>query len=270
MIKGRFRSVARTRLIDEARELARLGTKEIVLIAQDTAGYGVDLYGKPMIVDLVSDLSGIEGVRWIRLMYAHPKSLSEDLVREIGRNPRVCKYLDMPIQHISDRLLRLMNRHVSRRRIELLVRMLRSVPGMTLRTTVIAGFPTETAAEFRELHSFLEKGYFDWFGVFPYCREKGTPAADLAQNSAAEIRRRCKALASLQRGIIREKNRLRLNNVYMTLVHRHNGGYIGHTEFSAPQTDGSVHIQGTNVRIGDFCDIRIRRTKGSELYGDIA
>lgn len=263
LIKGAFKSSNFDDLIDEARALAEIGAKELLVIAQDTAQYGLDLYNKKMIVPLIKEISKIRGIEWIRLLYTHPKSLTDELIAEIKNNPKVCKYLDIPIQHINDRILSLMNRHITKKQI---LKLIKKLKGITLRTTIIAGFPTETEAEFNELYDFLQKGYFDWFGVFKYYREKDAPAGLLNQLPNDVINKRFDKLIKLQQRLIKSKNQRRLYKLCRVLVHQKNKYFIGHTDFSAPDIDGQVIIKRNDVQLGRFYLLKITGMKGADLY----
>ncbi len=264
-IKGEYRSLDMEFLVNEGNALAELGFKELILIAQDTARYGMDLYGKPMLVPLLKKLSKIKKIRWLRILYAHPRYITGELIKEIKTNEKICKYLDMPIQHINDRLLSLMNRNISKCQI---IDILNQLKGITLRTTVMVGFPTETANAFAELYNFLDKGYFDWFGVFRYHREPGTPAASLKSVPADESRKRLSKILQLQRTLIRRKNTQRINKYYSVLIHKKNFHFIGHAEFSAPEIDGQIIVKKKALRIGEFYDLRINRIEGADLYAE--
>jgi len=263
LIKGEFKSSNFDDLVNEAEAMAELGIKELVLIAQDIAHYGLDLYNKKMIVPLIKRLSRVKGIEWIRLLYTHPKSIDDGLISEIKNNPRVCKYLDMPLQHINNRILELMNRHITK---EEILRLIKKLKGITLRTTVIAGFPTETDKEFDELYDFLKQGHFDWFGVFKYYREKNTPAGLLKQLPPNVVNNRFDKLIKLQQKLIKNKNQKRVNKFFKILVHQKNKYFIGHTEFSAPDIDGQIIIKRNDVKLGEFCFLKITRTKGVDLY----
>ncbi len=268
-IKGAYRSKPLGELEQEARELSKLGAKEVILIAQDTARYGTDIYGESRTHELMRRLSCIEEISWIRLLYAHPKSVTDELLNEITTNAKVCKYLDMPIQHSNDRLLRLMNRGVTRKRIEQIASYLKKIKAISLRTTIIAGLPTETEIEFKELMSFLGQGFFDWLGVFPYCREPGTPAARMKQVPESTIKERYEQLLELQERLMRQRNQGRIGEIYRTLVHGDNGMYRGHTEFSAPEIDGEIVITQTSMKLGHFYDLKITKTQGCDLFAEI-
>ncbi len=262
-IKGEFKSFRYEDLINEAEALATLGIKELILIAQDTAKYGMDIYGRPMLAPLLKGLSKIKGIEWLRILYAHPRSITSALIAEIKNNPKVCKYLDMPVQHINDRILALMNRGVTKKDI---IDIIKKLKGITLRTTIMVGFPTETEEEFNELYDFLKKGYFDWFGAFRYFQEPKTDAAFFKPLSQKIVNQRFKKILNLQQSLIDKKNRLRLNKSYKILIHHRGRDIIGHTEFSAPEIDGQVIINSRRIIPGQFCFLRINKIKGADLY----
>jgi len=263
LIKGEFKSSNFDDIVNEAEAMAELGIKELILIAQDTARYGLDLYNKKMIVPLIKRLSRVKGIEWIRLLYTHPKSIDDGLISEIKNNPRVCKYLDMPLQHINNRILELMNRHITK---EEIIRLIKKLKGISLRTTVIAGFPTETDEEFDELYDFLKQGHFDWFGVFKYYREENTPAELLKQLPPSVVNKRFDKLIKLQQKLIKNKNQKRVNKSFKILVHQKNRYFIGHTEFSAPDIDGQIIIKRNDVKLGEFHFLKITNAKGVDLY----
>ncbi|MGQ9534223.1 MAG: 30S ribosomal protein S12 methylthiotransferase RimO [bacterium] len=262
-IKGEFKSIKYEEILNEARAMAGLGTKELILIAQDTARYGLDLYGKPMLAQLLSALSKIEGIEWLRVLYAHPRSITPDLISEIKNNPKVCKYLDMPVQHINDRILELMNRGITKREI---IEIIKKLKGVVLRTTIMVGFPTETENEFRELYDFIKKGYFDWFGVFRYIQEEKTEAAFFKPLPQRTIDLRLRKILDLQQEIIKKKNLLRLNKYYKILVHYKGRKAIGHTEFCAPEIDSQIIINSRNIESGKMYFRKINKIRGTDLY----
>jgi ribosomal protein S12 methylthiotransferase len=268
-IKGAYRSTPVDKLEQEARELSKLGAKEIILIAQDTARYGTDLSGTSQTHLLMHRLSRVEDISWIRLMYAHPKSITEGILEEIATNTKVCKYLDMPIQHISDRLLNRMNRGVTRKHIEHLLSRLHEIKGISIRTTIIAGLPTENDKEFKELMNFIEQGFFDWLGVFPYCQEPGTPAARMEQVPEPAINERYEQLLSLQSRLIHQRNTGRIGQMHRALVHGSNDMFCGHAEFSAPDIDGEIMIKHKTVQLGQFYDLKITGANGCDLVGEV-
>ncbi len=268
-IKGEYHSIDLNTLVSETVDLTKLGIKEIILIAQDTTQYGIDLYSRPTLALLIRAISKIPEIQWIRVMYAHPKGMTDDILSEIRSNSKVCKYVDMPIQHINDRVLNLMNRRVSKHDIQVLIARLKNINLISLRTTVIAGFPTETDDEFKELLQFLREVRFDWLGVFPYCLEKGTAAAQLKQLPENTIRERYSRIISLQKQLIDEGNARRIGTVMRTLIHGRNGHYVGHAEFSAPEIDGHIVTNTKNIEMGNFYNMKITHTQGCDLHGTI-
>ncbi|MEO0052025.1 MAG: 30S ribosomal protein S12 methylthiotransferase RimO, partial [candidate division WOR-3 bacterium] len=219
-IRGPFRSRPLSELEDEAQHLAAVGVRELILIAQDTTAYGTDLYGKPSLARLFNRLSRIKEITWLRLMYAHPAHLSEDVIEQFGTNPKLCRYIDLPIQHISDRLLKLMNRHYSRNDVARLLERLKQIPDMCIRTTVITGFPGETRKEFRELVDFIRSAEFDRLAGYVFSPEPGTPAAAMKPPvRPATARHRLKTIMRIQTAISRRKLR-RLANRELIIIAR--------------------------------------------------
>lgn len=262
-IKGEFKSTKYEEILNEAKAMAGLGIKELILIAQDTARYGLDLYGKPMLSQLLSELSKIEGIEWLRILYAHPRSITPDLISEIKNNPKVCKYLDMPIQHINDRILTLMNRGITKKEI---IDIIKKLKGVILRTTIMVGFPAETENEFRELYDFLKKGYFDWFGVFRYIQEEKTEAAFFKPLPQKRINLRFRKILDLQQALIKKKNLQRLNKHYKILVHHNGRRAIGHAEFCAPEIDSQIIINSRDIESGKMYFRKIIKIRGPDLY----
>ena len=267
-IKGEYHSFDFEVLINEAIELSKLGLKEIILIAQDTTRYGLDKSNKPMLVPLIRELSKISEIKWIRIMYAHPKTITEEIVAEISSNKKVCNYIDLPTQHINNRILQLMNRGVDREQITRIITMLKNIKQISLRTTVIVGFPTETEDEFKELMKFLKQVNFDWLGVFPYSCEHNTGAVKLKQLPQRIIDERYNEILALQKITIEKNSARRIGKIYKTLIHSQNGYYIGHTEFGAPDIDGQVISDNKKLKIGQFYDLKIEDTRGADLYAN--
>lgn len=268
-IKGPFRSFDYNKVLQEAYELARLGIKELILIGQDTTRYGCDLYGKPMLQQLLRDLSRIPGIEWLRIMYAHPRSIDDGVLKEIAHNPKVCKYIDIPIQHINDRLLNLMERNTSRGRITSVLERLKSIRNMVIRTTIIVGFPTETRDEFNELMEFVKDGHIDWLGVFPYYNEAGTKAAQLNGLAEELIEERYSIATRIQQQMVTQKNAERKGSVYRVLVHGRAKQFLGHAEFSAPDIDSQVLIARDNLELGEYYQIRITSMDENDLQGEV-
>lgn len=265
-IRGPYKSIDKDALVDEARQLARLGFQEIILIAQDSTRYGIDLYGRAMLPDLIQRISQIPAIRWIRIMYAHPESLNNRILQEIEHNNKVCTYIDLPIQHISTRILKLMNRRMTKKQLITLLHRVKNIKDISMRTTVIAGFPGETDKEFKELITFLEQGMFLWIGVFPYYREPGTPAAARGQVPEDVLQARYHELLALQQRLIARDHSSRINRVYDVLIDRVNKRTIGHTEFAAPEVDAEVIISGDNMHAGRFCRARITGYEAHTLF----
>ncbi|MGD9380752.1 MAG: 30S ribosomal protein S12 methylthiotransferase RimO [candidate division WOR-3 bacterium] len=270
MIKGAFRSFDYNKVIQEAYELAKLGIRELIVIGQDTTRYGYDLYGRPMLKPLLHDLSQIPGIEWLRIMYAHPRSIDDGILDEIARNPKVCKYIDMPIQHINDRILGLMERNTSRDRITKTLARLKKIQNMAIRTTVIVGYPTESDAEFNELMEFVKAGHIDWLGVFPYYREAGTKAAQLAGLTDDVIEERYSIATKTQQQLVAQRNEQRKGNVYKVLIHDRADQFVGHAEFSAPEIDSQVLIENDNLEVGRYYRVRINTLSESDLLGELA
>ena len=265
-IRGDYRSFDFDELIREAFELSKLGAKEIILIAQDTTRYGTDRYNKPMLVPLIREISKLIDIEWIRIMYAHPKTINQEIIDEISHNKKVCKYIDLPIQHINDRILHLMNRGVDRKKIEEILTQLGEIKGISLRTTVITGFPTETEDEFKELFEFLKTANFTWLGIFPYYRESDTKAGKLKPLPKSLAKKRYRQVIMLQKNLIEKNNAKRIGKTYKTLIQSNNGHYIGHTEFDAPEIDGQVITKAKDLDIGRFYCLKIKGMKGADLY----
>ena len=269
-IKGGFRSFDYNKILEEAYELARLGIKEIILIGQDTTRYGFDLSGKPMLQPLLHDLSEIPEIEWLRIMYAHPKTIDERIFKEIEDNPKICKYIDLPIQHINDRILGLMNRGTSRDQVVMSIERLRQIRNMVIRSTIMVGFPSETEDEFNELMEFAQTGCIDWLGVFPFYPETGTIAAECACLPDELIQDRYETATAIQRKLIQHKNHQRIGDVCKVLIHNREKEYIGHAEFTAPEIDSQIMIKNKTLSPGQFYDVRITSASEHDLHGELA
>jgi len=269
-IKGPYRSFGMKELVEEGRSLARLGMRELILIGQDTTRYGTDTHGRPMLKTLLQQLSGIDGIEWIRLMYAHPRTIDDTIINEIDQNGKICKYIDLPIQHVCSRVLNKMNRGTTREHIEKLIKKLRQIRGVSIRTTIIVGFPGESEGEFQELMEFVSKGDFNWLGVFPYHRENGTEAAALEQLPAEKIKERYEKALSVQQHLIEETSHKRIGHRYRVLLHScEDHSFIGHAEFNAPEIDSQIIIQDRGLTLGTFYDCRITNVVGCDLKGEL-
>jgi len=248
-------------LLAEAGSLAAGGVKELVVIAQDTTYYGLDLYGRRRLEELLHRLADLNGVEWIRLMYAYPAQFPNEVLESIARHPRICKYLDIPVQHAADGVLRSMRRGLTSRQLrDLLARIRDRVPGIALRTTIIVGYPAEGEREFEELAQFVADTRFDRLGVFTYSQEEGTTAFPLGDPVAeAEKERRRDTIMEIQQRISQEANRAIIGARRRVLVDRiENDIAVGRTEHDAPEIDNEVFIHGNPLpAVGDFCEVEI-------------
>ncbi|SOD96794.1 30S ribosomal protein S12 methylthiotransferase RimO [Spirosoma fluviale] len=260
-------------LLTEARSLARRGTKELILIAQDLTYYGLDLYKKRNLADLIDQLADVEGIDWIRLQYAYPSGFPMDILDVMRNRPNVCNYLDMPLQTGSTELLKLMRRGITREKTESLIETIREkVPDITLRTTLIVGHPGETEAMFQETYDFVERMRFDRLGVFTYSHEDDTHSFSMPDDIPADIKQeRADELMDVQQGISQELNQQKVGKTYKVLFDRKEGGYfIGRTEADSPEVDNEVLVSAAQyVRLGDFANVRIDRAEEFDLYGEV-
>lgn len=266
-IRGQLRSRPAADILAEARSLARHGVKELILIAQDTTAYGQDRRDRTTLAGLLDRLSHIPGINWIRLMYAHPAHLGEDVLDQLASNPKLCRYIDLPIQHVSSRILKAMNRHYSRADLELCLEQLRAIPELRIRTTVITGFPGETPAEFRELLDFIRTAQFDRLSGFAFSPEPGTPAAKLPNQIPARIR------ASRLRRIMHEQARISGQNL-RRLVGREiaviiDSPGLGRTQWDAPEIDGIVRLTHNRTRPGSIVRCRVLASSTHDLLARV-
>lgn len=272
LIRGPKKSVPMDALLSEARLLVGRGVTELTAIAQDTSAYGVDLYGKPMLQALLKELSGIEGLSWLRVLYSYPNTVDEALVDEMLKHENIIPYLDIPIQHISPRMLTAMNRHGTKAHIERILKYIRAAsPDFILRTTVMVGFPGETEDDFKTLYDFLGEHPFDRLGAFIFSPEDGTSAASLsAQVDEETARARLDAVMRLQRDISLERNRARVGKTYRVLTERAEGkNAYGRSYAEAPEVDGSIAFTAAAPRkAGEFALVRINAATHYDLQGE--
>ena len=269
-IRGRYRSRPIENVVAEANALAEAGVKELIVIAQDITRYGADLYGTRKLSELCKRLSEIEGVEWIRLHYLYPDEFDDELIDEIARNDKVVKYLDIPIQHINNGILKRMNRRGSGDEIRSLFQTLRErVPGLVIRTSLIAGLPGEGEAEFEELCEFLRAARIERAGVFPYSPEEGTPAAEMPDRcDAEEAQRRANLIQELQAQIMDEYYVNRIGQTLKVLCTGEEGGYLtGRTYADSPEVDGLVYFEG-DCEPGEFAEVKITGLMDGELLGE--
>ncbi len=261
-------------LVTEAKSLVKRGTKELILIAQDLTYYGLDIYKKRNLSELLDRLSDIEGMDWIRLQYAYPAGFPMDVLDVMAAKPNICNYLDMPLQSGSTEVLKRMRRGITREKTEDLIHAIRDkVPNIALRTTLISGHPGETEEDFEETYQFVEKMRFDRLGVFTYSHEENTHSHTFEDDIPEEVKQeRADEIMALQQEISLELNQAKIGNTYKVLFDRKEGGYfIGRTEFDSPEVDNEVLIPASQyVRLGDFADVKITSAEEFDLYGELA
>ena len=273
-LRGKYRSRNMEDIVKEAKTIAKRGVKELVVIAQDTTKYGTDLYGESKLAELLEEISQIDGFKWIRVMYSYPESIDEKLVKVIKKYDNICNYFDMPIQHASNRILKLMNRKTTKEDILNKINMIRNlIPDATLRTSIIVGFPGETDEDFKELEEFVKEVEFDKLGVFTYSREEDTPADRLPNHLEEEVKlERQERLMMIQQSISEEKNYKKIGNEYEVLVEEQieDNVYIGRTIYDAEEIDSIVYIKSIeNLEVGQFVDVVITDALEYDLMGVI-
>lgn len=270
-IRGNYISRSMENIEREVRELAANGVKEIVLIAQDTTYYGKDLYHKPMLAELLERVAAVEGIHWVRALYCYPELIDDELLRVMKENPKVCPYLDIPLQHINDKVLKEMNRRGDSKLIRGLYKKIRDLGGFALRTTMIAGFPGETEEEFNELQDFVKECPFDRLGVFAYSEEEGTPAGVREDQVPMRTRKsREGKIMRAQKKISKAFNKSRIGSICEVLVEgqEDNGLYYGRSQWEAPETDGKVYIKlADGLEIGSFVNVQIVDAEDYDVTG---
>jgi len=274
-IRGKHKSKPKEELISETKRLVAKGVKEIILIAQDLTYYGIDLYGKNEFANLLESIAGIKGIEWIRLHYAYPAGFPIEILDVIKKRSNICNYIDMPIQHINNRILSLMQRgHTKEGTINLLDKIRTNLPEAALRTTLIVGFPGETDEEFNELVDFVREYKFDRLGVFTYSPEEGTKAFKLPDNVPEEVKQtRLEQIMSVQQEVSLEKNTNRIGKVFNTMIDRKEGEYyIGRTEFDSPEVDNEMIIdpEGKELQIGKFYPVMVSKADFFDLFGKVS
>ncbi|MGM1430547.1 30S ribosomal protein S12 methylthiotransferase RimO [Sphingobacterium lactis] len=274
LMRGKHVSKSIDDLVKEAKFLASNGTKELILIAQDLTYYGLDIYGKRNLSDLMRHLSDVDGIEWIRLQYAYPSGFPMDILDAMNERSNICNYLDMPLQHISDRMLTSMRRGTSKQKqIDLVNKIRDKVPDIALRTTLICGYPGETEADFQEMLEWVEETRFDRLGCFTYSHEEKTHAHNLEDDVPEEVKQdRVDQIMEVQQGISYDINQEKIGNTYKVLVDRVDGDYfIGRTEYDSPEVDNEVVLDAKTdyARIGDFVQVKVDRAEDFDLYGHI-
>lgn len=274
LMRGKHKSKPIEDLTKETEFLAKNGTKELILIAQDTTDYGKDIYGERKLAELINSISNVDGIEWIRLMYAYPSYFPDDLIKTIADNPKVCKYIDIPLQHISDNVLKSMRRGITKHRtIELLNKLRNEIPDLVIRTTFIVGYPNETEKDFEELCDFISEFKFDRIGVFTFSVEENTTSYILGDRISEEVKNeRKEILMNIQKDISLEKNNSLIGKKLKVLIDRIEGEYfIGRTYRDAPEVDGEVliSIKNNKINIGNFYDVEINDSDEYDLYGNV-
>ncbi|MBQ1227984.1 MAG: 30S ribosomal protein S12 methylthiotransferase RimO, partial [Alistipes sp.] len=275
LIRGKHVSVPMEDILKEAQGLAAKGVKELMVIAQDTTYYGIDLYGRRRLADLLSELCKVEGIEWIRLHYAYPAAFPEDVIEVMAREPKICKYLDIPFQHISDNVLSAMKRrHDKAEAMELIKRLRRAIPDIALRTTLLVGYPGETEQDQAELEEFVREVRFDRLGVFPYSEEEGTFSARELKDDVPEDVKELRAgrIMQIQEQISLENNLERVGRRMRVIVDSRQGDYyVARSEYDSPEVDQEILIpvELRQLRKGAFYEVEITGAEDYDLYGEV-
>lgn len=275
-IRGPYVSRPMEEVLAEAKKLAEAGIKELIVIAQDTTRYGEDLYGESKLSDLLNELCKIDGFEWIRFLYAYPESITDELIQTVKNNPKICNYFDIPIQHISDSVLKRMNRRTNGKQIEELINKIKKqIPDVILRTSLIVGFPGETEEDFNKLYEFVKKGYFDKLGVFTYSKEDGTPAARLKEQiHPATKKKRYNLIMSVAKDISAEKLKSYIGKEYKVLVEDTTFDHkfcVGRSYMDIPDTDGMVIIKDCDAKlVGEFVNCKVTAVNNYDLIAKIS
>ena len=274
-VRGNYRSVPMENLLRQAKELAEKGVKELILVAQETTMYGKDIYGEKSLHKLLKELCKIQGIQFIRIMYCYPEEIYDELIQTMKEQQKICHYLDMPIQHCNDAILKKMGRRTNKKEIQEIVTKLReAIPDIILRTTLITGFPGETEDNFEEMMDFVDEMEFDRLGVFPYSPEEGTPAAEFPDQIDEEVKadRQCEIM-ELQQDIAFEKSERRIGQEMLAVIEgkvADENAYIGRTYMDAPNIDGYVFIHTDEALMtGDFVKVKITASSDYDLIGEL-
>ncbi|MDA9881647.1 30S ribosomal protein S12 methylthiotransferase RimO [Crocinitomicaceae bacterium] len=274
LMRGKHKSTPIEELVEQAKGLAAKGVKELMLIAQDLTYYGLDLYGKRNLAELIDKLADVEGIEWIKLHYAFPAGFPMDVLDVMNKRENVCNYLDIPLQHGSTSMLKAMRRGITREKTEALIEKMReTVPGIAIRTTLISGYPGETEEDFQEMYDWVKRSSFDRLGIFTYSHEENTHAYNAEDDVPEEVKReRADKIMELQSGISYELNQEKIGKTYKVLFDKVEGDYfIGRTEFDSPEVDNEVLVkkENTYIRLGDFTNVKITNADHYDLYGEV-
>jgi len=274
LMRGGHQSVPIEKLVDQAKHLADKGVKELLLIAQDLTYYGLDLYKKRRLADLLNELCKVDGIEWIRLHYLFPSGFPEDVLYVIKEQPKICNYIDIPVQHINDEVLKNMRRGITKEKTtELIFKMRNIIPDIAIRTSIMVGFPGETEEQFNELLQWLNEIKFDRLGVFTYSHEENTTAYSMKDNVPQKIKKqRADAVMLQQQEISFQLNQKKIGKIFKTIIDRKENEYwIGRTEYDSPDIDNEVLIKDTGIKleIGKFYSVKIEQAEEFDLYGNI-
>lgn len=274
LMRGNHVSIPMENLVTQAQNLAKNGTKELMIIAQDSTYYGLDLYKKRNLAELLEKLSEVDGIEWLRLHYAFPTGFPEDILDVMAANPKICNYIDMPLQHITDNMLKAMRRGTTKQKtIDLVNKIRDKVPNIALRTTLISGYPGETEHDFEEMLQWVKDTRFDRLGIFPYSHEENTHAYKFTDDVPQEVKdERAEIIMDAQAAISFEMNEAKVGKTFKVLFDRKEGDYfVGRTEFDSPEVDNEVLVKAKDnfVRIGDFANIKISHAEAYDLFGNL-
>ena len=274
LMRGKHVSTPIEDLVTQAKGLAAKGVKELMLIAQDLTYYGLDIYKKRNLAELLEKLSDVEGIEWIKMHYAFPAGFPMDVLKVMNERDNICNYLDIPLQHGSTKMLKAMRRGITREKTEALIADMRAeVPGIAIRTTLISGYPGETEEDFQEMYDWVERSRFDRLGIFTYSHEENTHAFNVEDDVPEEVKKeRADMIMELQSGISYELNQEKIGRTYKVLFDKVEGDYfIGRTEFDSPEVDNEVLVKKENeyVRLGDFAEVKITSADHYDLYGEV-
>jgi len=274
LMRGKHKSTPMEELVAQAKGLAAKGVKELMLIAQDLTYYGLDIYKKRALAELLQELEKVEGIEWIKLHYAYPSGFPMEVMDVMRESSTVCNYIDIPLQHGSTRMLKAMRRGIDREKTEKLIEEMRAkVPGLAVRTTLIVGYPGETEEDFQEMYDWVERSKFDRLGVFTYSHEENTHAYNFEDDVPEEVKKeRADQIMELQSGISYELNQQKIGKTFKVLFDRVEGDYfIGRTEFDSPEVDNEVLVRkdADYIRLGDFAEIKITKADHYDLYGEV-
>lgn len=274
-LRGNFRSRTKESILKEINQLAQNGVKEVILVAQDTTRYGIDLYGKKMLVELLKEIEAVEGIEWIRLMYSYPEEITDELIDIVKHSKKICNYFDIPMQHISTRILNLMGRKSTKDKIlALLDKIKREIPSAAIRTSIIVGFPGETEDDFNQLKEFIQDYKLERVGVFSYSAEEGTSAAIMNEQIDAETKEKRKnMLMEIQSKISLENNKKLIGKIADVIIEgkSKNGQYYGRTQWDAPEIDQQIYVNSESISLdkGDIVKVKISKAYAYDLMGDV-